>query len=417
MSDKRLIFMRSLFSSIAPRVLFLQFTVFLVTLLTATQVGAQTLIPPTGTLKVAYVGDVGVKSTSEQVLQLVKKEGADLLVIVGDFDYQDNPQKFFDIVMKNTGGNIPVLLVVGNHDTGKWDGATGYKALFRNKLNGVPGLVCTGDFGINGECTYKGVKFLLSGVGTKGNSHDAYLTSQLTTSPNLWNICVWHVAIETFQVGEKSSTRHLNSYEICRQNGAQIMTAHEHSYHRTRTLNNMITRTIAPSWGGTKDLAVGPGLTFVTVSGAGGESMRSQNRCLPGKPPYGCREWAFIYTSTQGARFGAQFITYGNGGPNKATGYFKNIKGEVVDEFTITNTKVSPPPTSPSPSPTLSPTPSPTATPTTVRGDFNNDNLVNLLDHTVLVRSLHTVDARYNLVGSSNDVDLYDYNELLNLVR
>jgi hypothetical protein len=65
--------------------------------------------------------------------------------------------------------------------------------------------------------------------------------------------------------------------------------------------------------------------------------VRPQLRCLPATAPYGCNgEWAFIYTSNQNAALGAQFITFNAGDPNKAAGYFKNINGNTVDNFTIT---------------------------------------------------------------------------------
>jgi hypothetical protein len=83
---------------------------------------------------------------------------------------------------------------------------------------------------------------------------------------------------------------------------------------------------------------VAPGATFVFVSGLGGKSIRDQKRCLPTTFPYGCNgEWASIYTSNQGAIPGALFIQFHvNGDPNMARGYFKNVNGAIVDQFTIT---------------------------------------------------------------------------------
>jgi hypothetical protein len=40
---------------------------------------------------------------------------------------------------------------------------------------------------------------------------------------------------------------------------------------------------------------------------------------------------------TGGAEYGALFIEFHvDGDPSKARGYFKNIDGEVIDEFTVT---------------------------------------------------------------------------------
>ncbi len=97
-------------------------------------------------------------------------------------------------------------------------------------------------------------------------------------------------------------------------------------------------RRVDPDWSDPGRLRVAPGATFVVVSGLGGRSIRQQQRCLPETPPYGCNgEWASIYTSDQGAQYGALFIEFHvDGDPNAARGYFKNIDGQVIDRFTVT---------------------------------------------------------------------------------
>ena len=87
-------------------------------------------------------------------------------------------------------------------------------------------------------------------------------------------------------------------------------------------------------------MRVAPGATFAFVSGLGGVGIRDQERCLPRTYPYGCNgEWASIYTSNQGAKFGALFIEFHvDGDPGRAHGYFMNVDGEIIDDFTITGT-------------------------------------------------------------------------------
>ena len=86
------------------------------------------------------------------------------------------------------------------------------------------------------------------------------------------------------------------------------------------------------------DVCVGPGATFLFVSGLGGRGIREQKRCQPASYPYGCDgEWAKIYAKDQGAQFGALFITFDTSpGDRTAQGYFKTIDGDVIDSFTIT---------------------------------------------------------------------------------
>lgn len=54
---------------------------------------------------------------------------------------------------------------------------------------------------------------------------------------------------------------------------------------------------------------------------------------------------------------------------------------------------------------------------TSLRGDFNNDGAVNLTDYNLLKNALHTTNALYNLVDTTNYIDIFDYNELLVLIK
>ena len=78
----------------------------------------------------------------------------------------------------------------------------------------------------------------------------------------------------------------------------------------------------------------------------GGSGLRGQVRCTPtaASLPYAslntsdasCPSWASIYTTNQGAQYGAQFIMFNvDGNPKKARSYFKNISGQIIDDFTI----------------------------------------------------------------------------------
>ena len=49
-----------------------------------------------------------------------------------------------------------------------------------------------------------------------------------------------------------------------------------------------------------------------------------------------CPIWASIYTTNQGADYGAQFMTFHvDGNPKKARGYFKTISGLTIDTFDV----------------------------------------------------------------------------------
>ena len=70
------------------------------------------------------------------------------------------------------------------------------------------------------------------------------------------------------------------------------------------------------------------GRSFVFVSGLTGRGIRDQDR--------GGSWWASIYTSDQGARYGALFGEFNyNGDATLARFYFKNVNGQLIDEFFV----------------------------------------------------------------------------------
>jgi len=117
----------------------------------------------------------------------------------------------------------------------------------------------------------------------------------------------------------------------------QLAQAPEHSYSRTHLLANMAQQAIAdtsPALVLRRDdpqTSEDEGRSFAFVSGLGGQSVRDQE--LSG-------EWfASVYTSTQGATYGALFgVFHVDGDPRLATFTFKDVAGNVIDEFTVRST-------------------------------------------------------------------------------
>jgi hypothetical protein len=298
-----------------------------------------TQTPPN--FKVAFIGDQGLGPNSQAVLSLIQSEGANMVLHQGDFDYQDDPNAWDQQINDILGPTFPYFASIGNHDVSQW---SGYQQKLQDRLDSIPTVTCVGDLGVKSACHYQGLFFILSGAGTMGSGHDTYIRNQLAADDSIWSICSWHKNQNVMQVGSKGNAVGWEPYEECRIGGAIIATGHEHSYHRTRTLSSIQTQIIDASCEddpGTPDpdVCVSKGATFVFVSGIAGKDIRNQDRCLPTTYPHGCTgEWAKIYTSDQGAQYGALFITFHvDGDPKKASGYFKNIDGVVVDSFTITS--------------------------------------------------------------------------------
>jgi len=311
--------------------------------------GASDAIPTDPNLKVAFIGDSGNGSGFRRVLELIKSEGAHVVLHQGDFDYAYNARKFFATIDGILGPDFPFFAAVGNHDVESWpedcsdrDGC--YAKFLKTRMARIG--VTPDHPDLNDQMysvTYRGLKLVF--VGEIVGQRSQFMRDQLATDAHIWKICSWHKNQRAMQVGGKDNEMGWSVYETCKDLGAIIATAHEHSYQRTRTLTSMKDQVVDASCPDPTAVCVAtgsPGKSFVFVSGLGGQSVRDQERCLPATFPYGCNgEWAKIYTSTQGATFGALFITFNVGGdPTKAQGYFKNINGQIVDRFDITRVDI-----------------------------------------------------------------------------
>lgn len=65
-------------------------------------------------LKVAFLGDQGLGANAVAVLEMVQKWGAQGLVHLGDFDYQDSPMRWIEMYNNIFDDDFPVFVSVGN---------------------------------------------------------------------------------------------------------------------------------------------------------------------------------------------------------------------------------------------------------------------------------------------------------------
>jgi hypothetical protein len=285
---------------------------------------------PTQPLTVAFIGDQGLGYDARAVLGLIRSEGADMVLHQGDFDYENDPSSWDAMINDVLGADFPYFASVGNNDIDRFYGPDGYQAKLKSRLNKIRDARCIGDLGVQSACTFKGLFFILSGVGTMPDRPDdpsqvAFIRKQLAQDRSAWRICSWHKNQRMMQLGEKTDEVGWGPYEACREGGAIIATAHEHSYSRTHLLDSFQSLSIAST---SSTLRVEKGKSFAFVSGLGGLSIRNQDQ--------DSGWWAAVYTSDRGANFGALFCTFFvDGEPNRASCYFKDIDGEVPDRFGI----------------------------------------------------------------------------------
>jgi hypothetical protein len=286
--------------------------------------------------KIAFIGDQYLGSNPDAVMNLIKAEGAQAVMLSGDLDYTDNPAAWEAQINNVLGADFPVFVAIGNHDAAAWAGPGGYQQYIKDRFNRL-GISWSGDLGVQASFHYKGLFFVITAPGIDGfdtGSSDTYIRDQLAADTSAWSICSWHKDQQLMQVGGKPDETGWGVYEEARKGGAIIATAHEHSYSRTHLLSSMINQTTVTT---SNSLTLTKGNSFAFVSGLGGNGVRPQL--------LGGNWWASIYASTclpadpvcqPNGNFGALFGTFNvDGQPNKAVFYFKDINGRIIDSFTV----------------------------------------------------------------------------------
>ncbi len=277
---------------------------------------------PPADFKIAFIGD----GYAQPVYQLIKRQGASVVIHAGDFDYANSPSKFETRINTELGSSFPYFGVQGNHDVAQWPG---YSGVFGRHL--PADATCTGSYGLDSICTYKGITFTLSGWVGDDNAHAQYITNNLPNSNSIWKFCSWHGNMAKMTRGTKGDSVTWSLYEACRKAGGFVINGHEHQYARTKSLISYPTQAINPTFPNGNQVAVypettTPGSSFMGLSGLAGASRDGLNSARDGA------YWASGY----GSNFGALFITFNvDGNPRKACGQFVDVSDKVIDEFTL----------------------------------------------------------------------------------
>jgi hypothetical protein len=300
-------------------------------------------VPTDPELTVAFMGDEGLGVEQLQVLEMVA-ERADLLVFLGDLDYLNSPPFWKTQVDVGLGDeDFPWLVAAGNHDTPAW---SEYAAIIDDHIAKMPDAVCEGETGVNQTCTFRGLRLILSGVGTKGEDHEEFLQDTLVADDHIWRACAWHKNQRDMQIGTKSDEVGWDAYRICQEGAAFVATGHEHSYARTLTLIDVGNeQTGHGAYGAPDTMLVSEGSNFVFVAGTAGQPYRSYY------PDYHDDDtwWASWYAdngymrngemlpSPPGGPYnGAMLITFNvDGDPHRAHGEFVTYEGTVLDSYDI----------------------------------------------------------------------------------
>jgi len=278
-------------------------------------------------LKVAFIGDTGTGANFRAVLQLIKREGADLVLVQGDMNYAflGPGSAWFSVIDSEINASaasaIPYFIAKGNHDV---DWALGYAPGLKTRMAtwGIPpenGDPTTTNYSV----VYKGLKVVMVDDNETSPTRTDYVNARFAGDDHIWRICSWHKNQRDSNVGPKDDEMGWGIYEACRNHGAIVAQAHSHTYSRSKTLTNATAQTVDTTCSDPFELCLGPGRNFFFDSSLGGRDTRSLETSIASKPHF-----ASSYTGG----YGALFIEFHVGGdPKKAQGYFKTTDDVVVD--------------------------------------------------------------------------------------
>jgi len=290
-------------------------------------------IPTEASFKVAFVGDTGKGNDFKSVLQLVKRENADLLLVQGDLNYSNADiitglaGPWFETIdgeLQAGAQKIPYFASKGNHDVLGWGGNNGYGNGLKTRMTGWGITSENGDpTTTNYSVVYKGLKMVFVDESETSPKRADYVKARLANDDHIWKICSWHKNMRNSNVGPKNDEMGWEIYENCRAAGAIIAQGHSHTYSRSKTLTNATTQIVDTTCSDPFELCVAPGKTFFFDSSVGGEDTRSVENNIAAKPHF-----ATNYTGN----FGALFIEFNvDGDARKAKGYFKTVNDTIVD--------------------------------------------------------------------------------------
>lgn len=287
------------------------------------------LIPTEQNLKVAFIGDTATGNDFRSVLQLIKREQADFVMIQGDltygFTFGANWFPVIDGELQTATTRIPYFVSRGNHDIDWGNIGTGLNTRLTNwGITPEHNNPTMNNYAI----VYKGLKMVFVHEVETNPTRAQYVADRLTDDKQVWKICSWHKNQRNANVGPKSDEMGWQIYENCRMQGAIVAQGHSHTYSRSKTLTQDSNQTVDPTCSSATSLCVGPGRHFFFDSSLGGVDTRSFDTTAAALP-----HWGSKYTGN----FGALFIEfYVDGDPLKARGYFKTVGDVEIDSFTIT---------------------------------------------------------------------------------
>src|SRR3990172_3504574 len=124
--------------------------------------------PVSPDVTIAFLGDQGLGGDAEAVLELIRDEGADAVIHMGDFDYEDDPAAWDAQIDAFLGADFPYFASAGNHDEGRFYGPGGYQEVLEARMDRL-GIPWEGDLGVRSSLHFEGIFVVCTAPGSFGD--------------------------------------------------------------------------------------------------------------------------------------------------------------------------------------------------------------------------------------------------------
>ncbi len=292
-------------------------------------------------ITIAFIANQGYNESAYDVINLIVSREPDLIVLNGNLgydSYDDWSDMMYDI-------DIPFIGAIGYNDIDDWNDY--YKHEIEYWFD--DDLSCNGLTGDQMACEFKGILFVVSGVGTTytTENHLQFINESLKQD-NKWKFCIWNKANKDMRISDKpeNDDLSLDYYDICREQSSLIITGYDETYARTKLISSFTPITIQDNYN------LEDGKTIVFMSGLGGHGNETYNCSFHDTNNW----WSTIFSenyylnhSVQIEKscteplndkfdYGALFVTLNSDGEEeKAKAEFITINNVTIDSIDINN--------------------------------------------------------------------------------
>jgi len=299
------------------------------------------------------VGDSGTEKEARQVMELSK---FDALLHLGDFDYNCEPDKYFNKIMDSQ-RTYQFMGVLGNHEgysecqekSDRFKSNVYSEMVHQTKNKEVSCVFSESKW--MWSCKYNNVRVIGLSSGVNGADKNpeqlAFLKKHLSSATEDWKICCWHFYDDYYHTGKYHDSEHKNIvskegdsfYDYCKDHGAIIFSAHDHVYARTHVMS-LFKKPVIDTFDkatGEEIVQIRNGASFNILNGAGGYEMYIEQGEEKDYPHWQ-KTYAKGSSGENANKYGGLFCRFNVGGNNrKAYCEFRriNTSNKVYDKFTI----------------------------------------------------------------------------------